>query len=347
MAKQQSFTEIEYANRKRVSRREKFLDEMGGLVPWRELTGLIKPYYYQPRPDKRGRPPKGIEAMLRMYLLQVWFHIADEALEETIYDSYAMRKFMELDFNEDNVPDATTLLNFRHLLEANKLQESIFEKINEILDEQGLMMHGGTIIDATIIEAPSSTKNSAKSRDPEMHQTKKGNEWHFGMKAHIGVDAGSGLVHSVETTAANVSDIEEASKLIREDDDVVNGDAGYTGIENRKEIKEDENLSKKEYRINKRKGEDKKRRNKLMKDAMNHLEYVAQPDWDGKIEYMKSKVRSKVEHIFAIVKGLFGYRKTVYKGLKKNMCRLYMLFASANLLIWAWSKRPVIREAQG
>jgi IS5 family transposase len=164
------------------------------------------------------------------------------------------------------------------------------------------------------------------------------------MKAHIGVDAGSGLVHSVETTAANVSDLEMAPSLIRDDDDVFNGDAGYTGIEGRDEVKNDEHLSKIEYRINSRKGSSNKRKDKLYKDAMNHLDYIAQPDWDAHIEYLKSKVRCKVEHIFAIVKGLFGYRKTVYKGLKKNTARLYMLFASANLLLWAWSRRPVIRE---
>jgi IS5 family transposase len=161
------------------------------------------------------------------------------------------------------------------------------------------------------------------------------------MKAHIGVDAGSGLVHTVETTSANVHDLDVAHKLIREDDDVVSGDAGYLGITEREEIKNDKHLSQVEYRINKRKGADVKRKDKLYKDAMNHLDYIAQPDWDGHIEYLKSKVRCKVEHIFAIVKGLFGYRKTVYKGLKKNTARLYMLFASANLLIWAWSKRPL------
>jgi IS5 family transposase len=276
-----------------------------------------------------------------MYLLQVWFNIADEALEETIYDSYAMRKFMDLDFCEQGVPDATTLLKFRHLLEAHNLQKAIFEHINQMLNEQGLMMHGGTIIDATIIEAPKSTKNSIHGRDTEMHQTKKGNEWHFGMKAHIGVDAGSGLVHTVETTSANVHDLDEACKLIRSDDDVVYGDAGYIGIERREEIQEDEHLSQIEYRINKRKGQDVKRKQRLYNDAMNHLDYIGQPDWDGHIEYLKSKVRCKVEHIFGIVKCKFGYRKVVYKGLRKNTARLYALFASANLLIWAWSGRPL------
>jgi IS5 family transposase len=303
---------------------------------------MIKPYYPT---GKRGRPPKGINLMLRMYLLQIWFNIVDEALEETIYDSYAMRQFMGLDFSKDDVPDATTLLTFRHLLEAHNLQEALFETINGILETNGKIMRGGTIVDATIIEAPTSTKNTSHSRDPEMHQAKKGNEWHFGMKAHIGVDAGSGMVHSVETTAANVSDVEEAHELIRPDDDFVSGDAGYKGLEKREEIINDEKLATKEYRINEKKGARQKREDKIYKEPMKHLDYIGQPNWDAHIEYLKSKVRCKVEHVFAIVKGLFGYRKVVYKGLKKNTARLYMLFASANLLICAWSERPIKREA--
>jgi IS5 family transposase len=335
MANQQTFTDIEYAQRKRTGKREKFLDAMEALIPWAAFTKTIEPYYY--KSGRRGRQPKGIELMLRMYFLQVWFNLADEALEENIYDSYAMRKFMRLDYYEGGAPDATTLLHFRHLLEKHNLQKGLFETLNRILEEDGKMMHGGTIVDATIIEAPSSTKNSSKSRDPEMKQTKKGNEWYFGMKAHIGVDAGSGLVHSVEATSANVHDLYVASKLIRPDDERVNGDAGYVGIEEREEIKGDEHLSKIEYRINKRKGAYRKMRDAIMKKPMEHLGYAGQPDWEGHMEYMKSKVRCKVEHIFAIVKKRFGYRKAVYRGLKKNLARLYMLFCSANLLKWSWS----------
>jgi IS5 family transposase len=272
-----------------------------------------------------------------MYFLQVWFNLADESLEENIYDSYAMRKFMRLDYLKEDVPDATTLLHFRHLLEAHDLQKELFQTLNGILEAGGKMMHGGTIVDATIIEAPGSTKNSAKSRDPEMKQTKKGNEWHFGMKARIGADAGTGMVHSVEATSANIHDLDRAPKLIRSDDEVVNGDAGYIGIEEREEIKKDEHLSKIEYRINKRKGADKKRHDALLSNPMAHLEYIAQPAWDKHIEYMKSKVRCKVEHVFAVIKKKFGYRKVVYRGLKKNLARLYMLFCSANLLRWSWS----------
>jgi IS5 family transposase len=256
-----------------------------------------------------------------------------------------MRKFMGLDFSEEGAPDATTLLNFRHLLDGHELQKKIFETVNKLLEEEGKIMRGGTIIDATIIEAPVSTKNSAKSRDSEMHQSKKGNEWHFGMKAHIGVDAYSGMVHSVSTTAANVCDIEETHKLIREDDEFVNADAGYVGVEKREEIKNDGHLSKVEYRINKRKGAARKREEALYKEPMKHLGYIGQPNWEEHIEYLKSKVRSKVEHIFYIVKRIFGYRKAVYRGIAKNTGRLYMLFTGANLLKWSWTTRPVKRAA--
>jgi IS5 family transposase len=205
------------------------------------------------------------------------------------------------------------------------------------LEKKGKIMHGGTIVDATIIEAPSSTKNSAKSRDPEMKPAKKGNQRPFVMKAHIGADAGTGMVHSLEVTAANAHDLDAAAKLIRPDDEVVNGDAGYAGIEEREEIKNDEHLSKIEYRINKRKGADKKRHDKLLGNPMKHLDYIAQPARDKHIEYMKSKVRCKVEHAFAIIKNKFGYRKAVCRGLEKNKARLYMLFCSANLLRLSWS----------
>ena len=333
MKTQRTFGDIEYSKRKRVSRREFFLKKMDTLIPWEELIGVIQPYYYAGR---RGRPPRGIEMMLRMYLLQIWYNLSDELTEETIYDSHAMKEFVKIDFWEQDVPDATTLLGFRHMLEREKLQEKLFEKINRILEGEGMIWHGGSIVDAAIIEAPSSTKNSSKSRDPEMKQTRKGNEWYFGMKAHIGADAGTGMVHSVSITAANVHDINEAYKLVRADDDFVNGDAGYMGIEKRKEIIEDEHLSVVKWRINLRKGRERKLEKALYQDAMNHLEYVGQPRWGEQIEYLKSKVRSKVEHNFYIIKHIFGYRKTRYRGLEKNGARLYMLFALANVLRWSW-----------
>ena len=329
---------MEYSKRKRVSRREIFLKKMDALIPWTELTAVIQPHYYA---GKRGRPPRGIELMLRMYLLQVWYNLSDEMTEETIYDSYAMKEFVKTDFWEEGAPDAATLSGFRHLLEENKLRQQLFERINGILEGEGMMRHGGSIADAAIAEAPSSAKNSGKSRDPQMAQAKKGNEWHFGMKAHIGADAGTGMVHSASVTAANAHGIQEARRLVREDDGFVNGDAGYAGIEQRGEIRKSERLSGVEWRINRRKGRDRKREKELCKKAAEHLEYIGQPRWDGRIEYLKPKARGKAEHNFYIIKRLFGYRKARYRGLEKNAAGLYMLFAMANVLRWSWRLNPL------
>lgn len=272
-------------------------------------------------PDgKRVRPPKKIETMLRMYLMQSWFSLSDEGIEDAIYDSYAMRSFMCIDFLSEQVPDATTLLNFRHLIEENKIGEQLFADVNARLEKAGLMLHGGTIVDATLIAAPSSTKNKKKARDPEMHSTKKGNQWHFGMKVHAGVDSGSGYVHTITGTAANVHDINEAASLIRKDDEVVYGDSGYLGIEKREEIQNDDHFSQVEYRINQRPSSLKMK----ICDGIN---------WGKVIEHGKSSVRCKVEHPFLIVKRLFGYAKTAYRGIAKNMNRFHILFASANLLM--------------
>lgn len=313
--KQQTFSDFEYSNRKRKTKREEFLEIMEEIIPWDEWVSVIEPFYPS---GKRGRPPRGIEKMLRMYLLQVWFNLSDEGTEDAIYDSYAMRKFVGINFLEEDAPDATTLLKFRRLLEQHGLNKLFFEAINRVMVESGHMLKGGTVVDATIINASSSTKNAQKQRDPEMRQTKKGNEWRFGMKCHIGVDAFSGLVHSIEVTPANVHDICAASKLIREDDEVVYGDSGYIGIEKRDEIISDDHLSSIDYRIN-------RRRSSLQKVSDNSI------DWDRLIEHAKSSVRCKVEHPFRTVKCLFGYRKAAYKGLTKNENRLYSLFTSANL----------------
>ena len=210
--------------------------------------------------------------MLRMYLLQIWFNLSDEGIEDAIYDSYCMRKFMGIDFISETVPDATTLLKFRHLLEKHDIGKAIFDDIKGILEKQGLIMHGGTIVDATLVEAPSSTKNETGKRDPEMHQTKKGNQWHFGMKVHIDADAGTGYVHTIAGTSANVHYLDEVTKLIL--------------------------------------------------------------NWEKKSEHWEASVRCKVEHAFLIVKRDFGYRKVVYKGIKKNLHRFHMLFACANLLMY-------------
>ncbi len=315
---QPSFTDIEYGNRRRVSRREEFLETMNATIPWTRWVGLIEPHYYSDRPGKKGRRAKPIETMLRMYLLQVWFSLSDEGVEDAIYDSYAMRRFMGLDFGVEQVPDATTLLHFRHLLEKHKLGEKLFASQNEIFDEQGWIMRGGSIVDATILAAPSSTKNATGTRDPEMHQTRKGNQWYFGMKAHIGADAGTGYVHSLTATPANVHDLDEAANLVRHDDEVVYTDAGYQGAEKRPEIAGDEHLSRVEWRIAARKGV---------------LKTMAEPDRAA--ESRKAGVRAKVEHPFLIIKRDFGFTKTRYRGIGKNLNHLNVLFASANWLMRA------------
>ena len=320
--KQQTFSDMEYSNRKKKTKRDEFLEIMEEIIPWDEWVALVQPHYFS---GKQGRPPMGIEKMLRMYLLQIWFSLSDEGVEDAIYDSYAMRKFMGIDFMIDQVPDATTLLKFRHLIEKRCLGKAFFDAINRCLEQCGHMMKGGTIVDATIINAPSSTKNATGARDPEMCQTKKGNQWYFGMKCHAGVDAGTGYIHSLEATSANVHDVAEAAKLIRPDDKTVYGDAGYLGIQKRPEIADDELKSKIDFRINQRPG-------KLLNFAEG-----PDRDWYRNEEYRKSSVRCKVEHVFHIIKNMFGFTKVCYRGITKNLNRLYLLAASANLLMCARS----------
>ena len=328
--KQQTFSDIEYANRRKKTKRDEFLEIMNEIIPWDEWVGLIKPQYFG---GKRGRPPIGIEKMLRMYLLQIWFTLSDEGVEDAIYDSYAMRKFMGIDFMEEQVPDATTLLHFRRLIEESGLGKAFFDAITRCLTAGGHMMKGGTIVDATLIDAPSSTKNASGKRDPEMKQTKKGNQWYFGMKCHTGVDAGTGYIHSIEATAANVHDITEAAKLIRSDDTVVYGDAGYLGLDGRPEIITDEHKSQIDYRIAQRPG---KRRC-----------FAAGPayEWNNRMEYQKASVRAKAEHVYHIIKNTFGFKKVSYRGISKNLNRLYVLATSANLLMCArsggWREQPM------
>ncbi len=288
---------------------------MDQTVPWARWVSLIEPFYYS---GKKGRKPKPVETMLRMYLLQAWFSLSDEGVEDAIYDSYAMRTFMGLDFAVEQVPDATTLLGFRHLLEKHQLGEKLFESQNQIFDEQGWIMRGGTIVDATIIAAPSSTKNASGARDPQMRQTKKGNQWYFGMKAHTGVDAGTGYVHSVTATAASVHDLDEITNLVRDDDQVVYADAGYQGVQKRPDVVGDEHLGGVEFRVAARKG---------------RLKTMAGPD--RAVESRKAGVRAKVEHPYLIIKRDFGFTKTRYRGLAKNLNHLHVLFASANWLMRA------------
>lgn len=271
--------------------------------------------------------------MLRMYLMQNWFNLSDAAMEDTIYDSYAMRSFMHLDFYKEQVPDAATLLKFRHLLEEHHIGEQILADVSSRLEKAGLIMHGGTIVDATIINAPSSTKNKEGKSDAEMHQTKKGNQWYHGMKIHSGVDAGSGYVHTITATSANVHDIDEATKLIREDDEVMYGDSGYSGMAKRPEVKSDEHLSKMEFRTNVRPSSIK------VPDTYQGIQ------WERDIENRKSSTRCKVEHPFLIVKRQFGYARVAYRGLAKNFHRFNVLFASANMIMCARAGR--LREFCG
>ena len=292
MEKQMSFAQSEYAGKKKVTRRERFLGEMEHLVPWARLCAVIEPHYPKGR---RGRPPIGIERMLRIYFLQQWYGLADEALEDALYDSQAMRTFAGIDLSVEAVPDATTLLKFRHLLEAHDLTRQMFEEVGALLSERKLLMREGTIVDATIIAAPSSTKNARQERDPQMHQTKKGNQWYFGMKAHIGVDAKSGLVHSLSGTAANVADIAQAHALLHGQEKEVFADAGYQGVEKREEmapIREDI-----EWHVAAKRGKVRAMPEGLVKELSLLFEKA------------KAQVRARVEHPFHIIKNLFKHRK--------------------------------------
>ena len=320
--KQISFSEAEFAGKKRVTRRERFLAEMERVIPWQEVLAVIEPHYPK---GKRGRPPIGLERMLRVYLVQHWYSLSDEGVEDAITDSQALRGFVRIDLSREAVPDATTLLSFRHLLEEKDLTKQVFEAINARLTAQGLMMREGTIADATIFAAPPSVKNEAKARDPEMHQTKKGNQWHFGMKAHIGVDVDSGLVHTVTTTPANESDVAQLADLLHDKEEVVHADAGYTGAEKRvkrKRIK---------WHIAAKRSVVKKIKRAKLKRATE------------KLETLKAKLRARVEHPFRVVKRQFGFMKVRFKGLAKNTAQVITLFALSNL----WMARKQLLAMTG
>ncbi len=317
--KQISFAQAEHQNKKKVTRRERFLAQMEALVPWQRLIEALSPSYFPNAAGKRGRPPIGLERMLRVYFLQQWYALADEALEDAIYDSQAMRDFIGIDLATESVPDATTLLRFRHLLEKHALTQRIFEEINASLADQGLFMREGTIVDATIVAAAPSTKNQAKQRDPEMKQTKKGNQWYFGMKAHIGVDAVTGLTHSVVATSANVADVTMAGHLVRDDDERIYGDAGYTGMGKYLDEEKDD--------------PDSRCCIAAKRNTIKEMEDGPLKTLRLEIEQAKASIRSKVEHPFHVIKNLFGYRKVRYKGLAKNQAQLFTLFALGNLVL--------------
>jgi IS5 family transposase len=321
--KQTSFASLEYAGKKRKTRREKFLAEMDRVVPWQRLIALIEPHY--PSSGRVGRPPIGVPRMLRMYFLQQWYSLSDEALEDALYDSQAMREFVGIDLAREQVPDATTLLKFRRLLEQHELTKAIFEEVNAHLSERGLLMREGTVVDATIIAAPSSTKNKDGKRDPEMHQTKKGNQWHFGMKAHIGVDADSGLVHSLHTTPANESDVAHTHELLHGEEKRVHADAGYAGVDKRDEIVAAQKGGRIEADITWLVAA-KRGTVKAMADGYLKELTVA-------VERRKAQMRSLVEHPFHVIKNLFGHKKVSYKGMAKNRARMFSLFTLANLVL--------------
>jgi transposase, IS5 family len=313
MQRQGSFSQAEYAGKKKRTRRDKFLAEMEQVVPWPRLVARLRPLYPK---GERGRPPIGLERMLRIYFLQQWYGLADEALEDALYDSQALRGFADIELSSDPVPDATTVLHFRHWLEQHGLTKVLFDEVGALLEERGLLMRQGTIVDATIIAAPPSTKNKSKSRDPEMHQTKKGNQWHFGMKAHIGVDVASGVVHTLTGTAANEADINQMAALLHGREEAVFADAGYTGAGKRPELANRE-VS---WNIAIKRG--------IIKALPKALRELAEP-----IERALAQVRARVEHPFHVVKNLFRHKKLRYRGLAKNTAQLHTLFALANLVI--------------
>jgi IS5 family transposase len=328
---QLSFSSAEHAMKKRVTRREKFLGEMERVVPWARLVAVIEPVY--PRSGRVGRPPIGVERMLRMYFLQQWYSLSDEGLEDAITDSQALRQFVRIDLSREAVPDATTLLKFRRLLETHDLTPALFAQINAHLRERGLLMREGTMIDATLIAAPSSTKNAKGERDPDMHQTKKGNQWHFGMKAHIGADADSGLVHSLHTTPAHVSDVAHTADLLHGEETQVFADAGYTGAPQRAEVVQAQAEGGIRPDVDWQIAQRRSTVNKLLQGPHKTLVLA--------MERAKARVRARVEHAFHVLKNLFGHRKVRYKGLAKNTAQLYSLFGLVNL---ALAKRKLLNS---
>lgn len=313
--KQSSFAEAEFASKKRLTRRERFLAEIEAITPWAALVAALLPYY--PKGEGRGRPPVGLERMLRMYIVQQCLGLSDEGIEDAIYDSQSIRGFVGVDLTHESAPDATTLLKFRRLLEQHNLTRRIFDEINGHLASKGLVMREGTIVDATLIAAPPSTKNRDKERDPEMHQSKKGNDWHFGMKAHVGVDMATGLVHTVVGTAGNVTDVTQAHALLHGGEKVVLGDAGYQGV-----AKRPENAGKAiDWCTAMRPSARKAMKTSTPGSALD------------KFEQVKASLRAKVEHCFHVVKCLFKHRKTRYRGLAKNNAQLLSLFGLANLVL--------------
>ena len=321
--KQMTFADAEYAGKRKQTRKELFLIEMDRVVPWKGLIALIEPHYPK---GEGGRPAYPLMAMLRVHLLQNWFGYSDPAMEEALYDTAVMRRFAQLG-GLDTVPDETTILNFRRLLEQRGLAAKMLAKVNAHLSRKGLSLRSGTIVDATIIAAPSSTKNKDGQRDPAMHQTKKGNQWHFGMKAHIGVDEASGLVHHVACTAANEADVTQVHKLLHGKEDTIYGDSGYTGADKRDEL-QGVNAG---FLIAEKPSK--------LRTIKNKRERHYAKRW----EHYKASVRAKVEHPFRVIKRQFGYVKVRYRGLAKNTAQVLTLFALSNV----WMARRHLLSSTG
>jgi IS5 family transposase len=294
----------------RPTRKAEFLAKMEALMPWAEFCTLIEPHY--PKAGN-GRPPVGLERMLRMYWIANWFNLADEACEDAFYDIAVFREFCGFDLGRERIPDATTLLKFRHLLEEHEIGKAMFARVGALLQANGVKVSGGTIVDATLIAAPPSTKNEEKARDPEMHQTKKGNQWHFGMKIHVGADSKTGLIHSASVTAANVHDSHEVPNLLHGNETRFYGDSAYRGKAQRERLKSIAPQAK---------------------DFTNKRAYRNAPltEADKETNRRKSSIRAKVEHPFLILKRLWGFAKVRYRGLAKNANRAFAMLAAINLL---------------
>jgi IS5 family transposase len=313
---QKSFAAADFEKYRKKTRKEMFLEEMDHIIPWQEMSHAVEPHY--PAPKGAGRRPIGIERMLRIHFLQHWFELSDPGVEEALYDSRAMRQFVGIDLGKEPVPDESTVLQFRHLMERHQLGDKLFHLVNEYLAQNGLKVNRGTIVDATIINAPTSTKNKEKSRDPDMHQTRKGNQWYFGMKAHIGVDSKTKLIHSVAVTSANCHDSQMLEDLLHGDETRVWGDSAYAGqkeVINATAQHASDFTQKRAYR------------NKPLSEQQETANRY------------KSKTRARVEHIFGILKRQFGYRKTRYRGLEKNAHSVFTKCALINLVI---SKRRLL-----
>lgn len=309
--KQTSFASLSYTAKKKKTRKEKFLEQMEACVPWARFRAILAPCY--PKGGQRGGQPIGMDTMLRVYLMQQWFNLSDPAMEDALYEIESMRRFAGLELCDDRIPDETTICKFRHRLERHHLTDALFAAVQDQLQSQGMQLSKGTMVDATLIAASPSTKNQGKQRDPAMHQTRKGNQWYFGMKIHAGADVDSGAAHTVTVTAANEADINQLPELLRDRDKVIFGDAGYTSDS----YKRGARATGMTWCVN-----DKR------KAGHGNLSSAQR-----KRNRRQSRVRARVEHLFRIIKCQFGYRKVRYKGLAKNRAQVMSLMAMANLYL--------------